>query len=86
MHDYGAYFTDTGDGGTQLDTNDEDAYASPLENSGADLWPAVRLALTQGTGPDGSPDGVGTTTAATWQACLNGETAASFKLIQLTHP
>jgi hypothetical protein len=85
-HDYGMFFTDTGDDGTIEDTNDEDAYANTNEDSGPDLWPAVRVALTQGTGPDGSADGIGTSTSATWKGCFNGLGASSFELIQLTHP
>jgi hypothetical protein len=74
---YGAYFSDTGDDGTMIDTQSERPYLANPTEMGPDPWPAVIKELQAAGDADGN---------GSWTDCFNHLTAADFNLIQLNAP
>jgi hypothetical protein len=77
MHDYGAYFSDTGDNVTRLDVISADAYTSDPGEMGANLWPSVYADLAAAGDGDSSGN---------WTSCMNGLSNTDFDLVELTPP
>jgi len=74
---YGAYFSDTGDDGTMIDTQSERAFTSNPGEMGPDPWPAVTTELQSAGDADAS---------GYWTDCFNHLSASDFNLIQLNAP
>jgi hypothetical protein len=74
---YGAYFSDTGDDGTMIDTQSERTFAADPAEMGQDLWPAVPAELQSAGDADSSGN---------WTDCFNRLSASDFNLIQLNAP
>ncbi len=73
---YGAYLTDTGNNGLQLDTQNELSYTASPQNRALDPWPAIQSKL------DASGDGG----YGSWHSCLNRLQASNFELLQIARP